>query len=134
MKVLHGIPAAPGLANGPAFVLRPAPPVDLAEQRATDAQAEVARLEQAIAQAITLLETLQTRTSGALAEILAAQREMLDDPELKQGAGKLISAGASAEAAITQVATAYAQQLARLADPYLAARADDVKEAGRRIV
>jgi phosphoenolpyruvate-protein phosphotransferase len=134
MKVLHGIPAASGLANGPAFVLRPAPPVDLAEQRATDAQAEVARLEQAIAQAITLLETLQTRTSGALAEILAAQREMLDDPELKQGAGKLISSGSSAEAAITQVATAYAQQLARLSDPYLAARADDVKEAGRRIV
>ena len=29
MKVLHGIPAAPGLAIGPAHIIRPAPPVDV---------------------------------------------------------------------------------------------------------
>ncbi len=134
MKVLRGIPASPGLAIGPALLLRAAPPVDVAEKRATDAQTEVLRLEQAIIQAGTLLARLQQAASGPLAEILAAQHEMLDDPELKQKATALIASGSSAEAAITSVAQAYAEQLALLPDPYLAARAEDVREAGRRIV
>ncbi len=134
MKLLRGIPASPGLALGPALTIRSAPPVDPDEQREADTPAETARLEQAIKQAIALLERLKNTASGPLAEILAAQREMLDDPEMKRGAIELIAAGSSAEAAITQVVNSYAGQLARLADPYLAARSEDVREAGRRIV
>lgn len=134
MKLLRGIPASPGLALGPALTVRSAPPVDPNERREADASAETARLEQAITQAIALLERLKNTASGPLAEILAAQREMLDDPEMKQGAIELIAGGSSAEAAITQVADSYAGQLARLTDPYLAARSEDVREAGRRIV
>ena len=134
MKVLRGIPAAPGLAIGPALILRSAPPVDLSEQREAEAPAEIARLEQAIAQAIALLEILQHTANGSLAEILAAQREMLDDPDLKERTVTLIASGSSAEAAITRITGSYAAQLAGLPDPYLAARAEDVREAGRRIV
>lgn len=134
MKVLRGIPAAPGLALGPAQTLHPTPPVDLDEPRETDASTEIARLEQAITEAIGLLERVKSAASGPLAEILTAQREMLDDPEMKQAACALIAGGSSAAAAITQVANAYAAQLAHLADPYLAARSEDVREAGRRIV
>lgn len=134
MKVLRGIPAAPGLAIGTALTLHSDPPVDLAEQRDGDIPAETARLEQAIAQAIAHLEKLQHTANGSLAEILTAQREMLDDPELKQRALGLIASGSSAIAAITRVASSYAEQLAHLPDPYLAARAEDVREAGRHIV
>lgn len=134
MKVLRGVPAAPGLAIGTALVLRSAPPIDLAERRNVEAPEEIARLEKAIAQAIALLEKLLVTTNGPLSEILAAQREMLDDPELKQRTVDLIESGSSAVAAITRVATAYAEQLASLPDDYLAARAEDVREAGRRIV
>jgi phosphoenolpyruvate-protein phosphotransferase len=91
-------------------------------------------LQEAITQAITLLEQLQNAASGPLADILTAQREMLDDPEMKQAANALIAGGSSAAAAITRVAGAYARQLADLADPYLAARSADVREAGQRIV
>lgn len=134
MKVLRGISAAPGLAIGPALTMRSAPPVDLQEQREADGPAEIQRLEEAITQAGALLEKLQHAASGSLAEILAAQREMLMDPELKQEATELIESGSSAAAAITRVAASYAEQLALLPDPYLAARAEDVREAGRRIV
>lgn len=134
MKVLRGIPASPGLTIGPARTIRSAPPVDLQEQRTTNSQAEILHLEQAITQAGLFLEKLQLASQGQLAEILAAQGEMLDDPELKARSIELIDSGSSAAAAITQVATSYAEQLALLPDPYLAARAEDVREAGRRIV
>lgn len=134
MKVLRGIPASPGLAMGPALTIRSAPPVDPQEQRQADSQAEILRLEEAITRAGLFLEKLQHTSDGQLAEILAAQREMLDDPELKEQASALIEEGSSAEAAITRVAASYAEQLAQLPDPYLAARSEDVREAGRRIV
>jgi phosphoenolpyruvate-protein phosphotransferase len=134
MKVLRGIPAAPGLAIGPALTIRSAPPVDLQEQREADSPEEALHLEQAIIRAATFLEKLQRTASNPLAEILAAQREMLDDPELKQKSLELIESGSSAAAAITRVTASYAEQLAHLSDPYLAARAEDVREAGRRIV
>jgi phosphoenolpyruvate-protein phosphotransferase len=92
------------------------------------------RLERAIAHAIVRLDTLRSKASASTADILAAQREMLDDPELKEGADALIDTGFSAEAAITRIASDYAEQLAAIPDPYLAARAEDVYEAGRRIV
>jgi phosphoenolpyruvate-protein phosphotransferase (PTS system enzyme I) len=134
MKVLHGIPAAPGLVIGSAHIIRPTPAVDVTTQRTVEATVDIARLERAIAQAITRLDSLRDIAGGSTAEMLAAQREMLDDPELRQGADALITAGFTAEAAITRVAADYAQQLAALPDPYLAARAEDVQEAGRRIV
>lgn len=132
MKVLHGIPAAPGLVIGSAHIIRPSPAVDVTAQRTVEATVEIVRLERAIAQAITRLDSLRDIAGGSTAEILAAQREMLDDPELRQGADALITAGFTAEAAITRVAADYAQQLAALPDPYLAARAEDVQEAGQR--
>lgn len=134
MKILHGIPASPGLAIGSAHTLRPAPPVDIMAQHALASPEEIARLEQAIFQAIARMETLQSAAQGPTADILAAQREMMDDPELKQGAVDLIEEGFKAEAAITRVATSYAEQLASLPDEYLSARAADVQEASRRIV
>src|SRR5579872_6279914 len=132
--MLHGIPAAPGLTIGSAHVIHPAPQIDITAQRTVDALVEVERLERAIQQAIVRMDALQKAANGATADILAAQREMLDDPELKQGADELITAGYTAEAAVTRVATGYAEQLAAIPDPYLAARAEDVHEAGRRIV
>ncbi|MGI9061015.1 MAG: phosphoenolpyruvate--protein phosphotransferase [Ktedonobacteraceae bacterium] len=134
MKTLHGIPAAPGIAIGPAHIIRPVPTVDVTAQRSVDASAETSRLAKAIGEALIRLDALRSSASGPTADILAAQREMLDDPELKRGAGDLIAAGLTAEAAITHTASDYAAQLASLPDAYLAARAEDVREAGRRIV
>jgi phosphotransferase system enzyme I (PtsI) len=134
MKELHGIPAAPGLAIGVAHVIRPALPVDITARRAVDAAQETFRLEQATAQAIASLETLRQMAKGPTADMLGAMREMLDDPELKEQANALIADGFSAEAAVTRVTASYAEQLASLSDAYLAARADDVREAGRHLV
>jgi phosphoenolpyruvate-protein phosphotransferase len=134
MNILRGIPASPGLAIGIAHTIRPAPSVDIMAQHTTTTSEETARLEQAIARAIARMETLQSAAQGTTVAILAAQREMMDDPELRQGAIDLIQEGFKAEAAITRVASSYAEQLARIPDEYLAARAADVQEVSRRIV
>lgn len=134
MKIVHGIPAAPGLGIGTAHTIRPLPTIDPSAQHAGNASQEHTRLEQAIGKALARLDTLAGSAGGATADILMAQRELLDDPELKQGSDDLIDTGSTAEAAITQIAASYAAQLTALPDPYLAARAEDVKEVGRRIV
>ena len=134
MNMLHGVAASPGLAISPAHLIRPVPPVDIEAQHAGNAAGEIARLAQAIEQAIARLDVLLSAAQGQTVDILEAQREMLDDPELKEGADELISSGFTAEAAITRVAASYAEQLASLPDAYLAARAEDVRESGRRIV
>jgi phosphoenolpyruvate-protein phosphotransferase len=77
---------------------------------------------------------LRSVAKGPTADILAAQQEMMNDPELKEGADALIANGYAAEAAITRIAADYADQLAALPDAYLAARAADVREAAHRIV
>ena len=134
MKTLRGIPAAPGITIGLVHTIHPSTAVDITAQHTGDVASETPRLASAIAQAITHLDTLRSKAIGATADILAAQQEMLDDPELKEGAVNLIASGFTAEAAITQIASDYAAQLASLPDPYLAARAEDVREASRRIV
>ena len=132
--MLRGVPAAPGLAIGTAHVIAPLAPVDLTARRSVDSMTETARLDAAMAAMRTQLEALSARAGGPTADILAAQREMLDDPDLHDGASAAIDDGASAEAAITRVAGGYAESLAALPDAYLAARADDVHEIARRVV
>ena len=134
MKILRGIPASPGIASGTAQVIRPLPLVNMMEQCTVEAPVETARLERAIGQAIARLDKLLNAAHGPVTAILGAQLEMLDDPELRQGADALIVSGLSARAAVTRVTDEYAEQLASLSDAYLAARAEDVREAGRRIV
>ena len=59
MKVLHGIPAAPGLVIGSTHIIRPTPSVDVTAQRTVEETVDKARLERAIAQAITRLDSLR---------------------------------------------------------------------------
>ena len=134
MKTLRGISAAPGIAIGPAHIIHPTAVVNITEQHTGDAASETSRLTSAIKQAIIRLDILRGNATGDTAAILAAQREMLDDPELKEAAAALIASGFAASAAITRIASDYAEQLADLPDPYLSARAEDVREASRRIV
>jgi phosphoenolpyruvate-protein phosphotransferase len=132
MKTLQGIPAVTGIALGVAHVIKPLAPITAATQRTCEE--EIARLTAALNSGKAQLATLQATMTGETAEIIATQHEILDDPELYEQSLALIQTGISAEAAVTQVIDQFAQQLASLPDPYLAARADDARAAGRRII
>ncbi|HKD75813.1 MAG TPA: phosphoenolpyruvate-utilizing N-terminal domain-containing protein, partial [Ktedonobacterales bacterium] len=134
MKILTGIPAAPGVALGSAYVVRPAPAVDVDLRRTADAAQEISRLQRAVHQAMAHIDDLRSSASEEMADLLDVQREMLDDPDLLARSQEQIQAGFAAEAAVTRAIDAFAQQLAALPDPYLAGRADDARAVGRQIV
>jgi multiphosphoryl transfer protein len=133
---LKGVPASPGVAIGGVFQLRHDDEVP--EERATDPTHERRALDAALAAAHLQLEALQARL-GTEADadrraIFAAHQELLEDPELLDGAAELIRGGAAAAYAWRQ---AYMQQVDRvlaLRNELLAGRAADLRDVGRRVL
>ncbi|MGQ7247328.1 phosphoenolpyruvate--protein phosphotransferase [Halomonas sp. V046] len=130
---LTAVPASPGFAAAPAYVLR-VPDFTYAEQ-AQHPDQERRRLSAAIAEGVAQLKALVTGTvGGEVAAILSMHEEMLDDPELEQAAVEGIEEGATAEAAWWRAIDAAAKAQERLADRVLAERAADLRDVGRRVL
>lgn len=132
---LRGVPAAPGVAIGPAW----RPDQDHA------AEAPVLDLRAAADRAAADLTALAARVRAAGrdgdAEIFEAQAVMALDPMLLDGAEERVAAAGGANVvgpdamagAIESVARELAATLAELPDELLAARAADVRDVGGRI-
>lgn len=138
MKTLRGIAASQGIAIGPAFRFRQ---VDLRFERYTveDPAAEWARLHAALETARQQLADVYARAeaeSGAKqAAIFQAQALMLEDPELLETVRTTIEGQhINAEAALSDAAEIYAQMLEALDNPYLSARAADVRDVATRVL
>jgi len=130
---LTAVPAAPGLAIAPAYVLR-MPEFRYAE-RADNAARERERLERALAGGSEQLQALVRRTvGGEVAQILAIHAEMLEDPALREAALAAINEGASAEAGWWRAIDTAARAQEALADRLLAERAADLRDVGRRVL
>lgn len=126
-RVITGHSGAPGYAVGPAHHwgddqarrVSTAPSDDPSAQLAAAITAADAHLHAAIA------------TADATAEpLLTAQRLMLDDPELREGALALVQAGIDPREAIVTVAAQLAALLEASESTYFRERAIDVRAAG----
>src|SRR5258708_10785161 len=130
---LVGIAASPGLAVGQTFRLRPDSEVRVKEGSG-DPHQERRTLESALEQAKGQLEALRGRFAAepdpAKAAIFSAHRELLEDPDLLEGAVEGIEEGKSAAFAWQQAFTGHAARLAGLRSELLARRANDVKDVG----
>ncbi|WP_375766276.1 phosphoenolpyruvate--protein phosphotransferase [Archangium gephyra] len=130
---LTAVPASPGLAIAPAYVLRL--PDFRYPERADDSARERVRLERALEGARQQLETLVQRTvGGEVAQILSIHAEMLGDPDLRDAAHEAIGEGASAEAGWWRAINTAARTQEALADRLLAERAADLRDVGRRVL
>jgi phosphoenolpyruvate-protein kinase (PTS system EI component) len=133
---LRGVPAAPGVAVGAVRLL--AAPLATAirvapEGRTTELGVARSALQEAAAQLDALATTLTEQGRPDDAEIVATGALMARDPGLEDLVGRLVGEdGLAAPAAILAACAAQADLLAGLADPMLAARADDVRSLGRR--
>ncbi|MEQ8602154.1 MAG: phosphoenolpyruvate--protein phosphotransferase [Marivibrio sp.] len=142
-RVLQGIGVSPGVAEGPLIA------VDLGglqasvrRVKAKETAEEVARLEAALETARRQLKAARLRgrrRKGPAAEeigmVLEAHLQMLSSSRLVRGARARIEQDRlNAEAALIREIEALAQGFEAMADGYLAERAEDVREVGRRVL
>ncbi len=133
---LKGVPASPGVAIGGVFQLRHDD--EVLQERAADPSHERRALDAAIAAAHLQLEALQARlATEADADrraIFAAHQELLEDPELLDGAAELMRGGAAAAYAWRQAYLQQVDRLLALRSELLAGRAADLRDVGRRVL
>ncbi len=142
-QVFEGIGVSPGIAFGTAHVVETAfgqvPEYRIA---ASGIDTEIARFGDAVAMArrqVTKLKRKSAGLSDATAEelglLLDAHAAMLVSGRMINGIERLIrERRINAEAAVQEVVQGIAQGFASIKDPYLAARIQDIRDVGSRIL
>ena len=126
-----GTAAVSGLAIGPAWHLED--PSLAVSENAADPEEEKRALRAARARVEAALET-EIGAEGAPGSIAAAHLAMLGDPELEEGALRLIQKGRSAGFAWRETIRAFSEPLRNSSDPRFAERLDDLIDLERRIL
>jgi phosphocarrier protein FPr len=131
------VAASPGVAIGPATRAVPAPAV-IPDDEPGDAATQWRRLREAIAATRREIARTRARVSrevgDADAAVFHAHLMLLDDPELLGNAHELIDAGSGAARAWHTASRQVEQTFADLDDPYLRARAADVRAVGDQVL
>ena len=136
------IGASPGLGIGPARPWPPAPAEPLTStetaRSAADPTTERHRLGDAIDAARRSIERVRGRAAEQVGEheagIFDAHLALLDDPELQAAALAGVDGGEPAGAAWAAAVTEAHDVIAALPDPYLSARAADVRAVGDEVL
>ncbi|SMF62797.1 phosphoenolpyruvate--protein phosphotransferase [Tistlia consotensis] len=142
-RVLQGLGVAPGIAIGAVYLARGAelrvPRYQIPARRA---KPEVERYEAAIRQAMRQLDKLRAKAEafhGASAEelgfLLEAHGQMLRSGRLREGVRRrIVEERNNAEYAVAAEIEAIAEAFGSVEDDYLAARAEEVRQVGHRIL
>lgn len=138
--VLKGVPAAPGIAIGSAFILDKqefiVPPRAILEK---EIPIEIARFEEALIKTREEITTLKKKISeemgGQHAQIFDAHLLVLEDRTLIEEVIKGIKAEKlSAEYIFTKVLKKFVKVFSHIEDEYLRERTADVNDIGRRVI
>ena len=134
--LLRGVGASAVIAVGQAFLLNHQT-ISLTEAGSGEAK-ERTDLQAALGEAHAQLEQLKYqahgKTASGRAEIFAAHQELLEDPDLLDMVFSGIGQNKSAAFAWKQAFTLHAERLSRLPNPLLAARANDLRDVGLRVL
>lgn len=136
-SLMVGIAASPGIGVGKVFQLRETE-LQVDENPAGPPEDERRDLNRAIGASVRELEALVARLHGeadpSKAAIFAAHQELLEDPDLMDLAESAIAKGMSAAGAWKRAYQLHADRLANLRNELLAARANDIRDVGRRVL
>jgi multiphosphoryl transfer protein len=131
-----GIAASPGIAIGPLWHLKRRRLV--VERTARDPRAEEGKLrsgiESARAELRDLYEEVKAKSGAGKASIFRAHEAFLDDPDLEREAVAAIRTGTSAGWSWREVINTRADELSKVEDPLVAARAVDLRDVGQRVL
>jgi phosphoenolpyruvate-protein phosphotransferase len=128
---LAGVPAAPGLAIGPAFWMRRSS-IEIADV-GEGPEAERTKLDLALDQVRSEMRA-GTAKPGPAAAIAAAQLALLEDPALAESAYTKVAQGKSAAAAWRAATEAQAAILTASGDRRIAERAEDLRDIEGRLL
>ncbi|NKB55759.1 MAG: phosphoenolpyruvate--protein phosphotransferase [Alphaproteobacteria bacterium] len=141
--VFEGLGVSPGIAVGPAHLSEAgAPTVPEYKVRKSDIGAEQVRFKSAVDRSGRQLRRLRDRAramhgaSGEdLSNLLDAYLKMLTGSRLVRGVERrIVETRINAESAVQAEISEIAHGFTELSDPYMAARADDIREAGARLI
>jgi phosphocarrier protein FPr len=131
------LPASPGIGIGPAWSVRIAP-VEIPDVPSRGPAVEWRRLREALAAVRRDVQRARARTArdagDADAAIFDAHLLLLDDADLLDDVRSRVDGGQAAAAAWSAAVTRIAGELAALPDPYLQARAADVRAVGDQVL
>src|SRR5206468_10246179 len=142
-QVLRGIGVSPGIAIGPAYIGdRGELPVSESRLAESALEDERARFAEAIATSTKQLRKLRSRAtalpgsaSDEIGYVLDAHLAMLSNSRLVRGVHQRIARQRiNAERAIQLEIEEIAKAFAAMPDPYLAARIDDIRVVGSRLI
>jgi phosphoenolpyruvate-protein phosphotransferase len=133
-----GISASPGIVTGPGWVYLPIE-VEVTRVEGSDPQEELEQLNEALGEAQVQIQNLKQRTLENIgseeAAIFEAHEMFLEDPEFLRAIREMIrEQKINAEAAVSDVMERFAGEMLALEDEYFQARAQDIRDVGRRII
>ncbi|HEX9387729.1 MAG TPA: phosphoenolpyruvate--protein phosphotransferase [Anaerolineales bacterium] len=134
--VIKGVGAAPGIAVGPVFHFQQVEfDLDNPETLSTNGHMSLSEaLERAKSQLVELYQQMAEKKLGNEAAIFEAHKELLDDPELAEAVQARVTMGQTPVKAWKTTIDEQAAAIAALNDPLLAARADDLRDVGKRVL
>ena len=138
MKVIFGISASRGIGMGPVFLFS-RNEIKVEEKKISDIEKEEERLnaalEKARAQINDVYQKALKESSEADAEIFQAHLMILDDPELLDNIKKQINEDQiNAESSVQKATKMFSDMMAAMSDEYFAARANDIRDVGNRLL
>ena len=136
--LVHGRPCAPGLAMGNIALSEPADLQSTPDRNAQDIESEVQIFQAALNAAKNELHTGKERMRANLADetlaLFDAYIMMLESGKLTNGTVARIRNGQWARGALRDTIVEMARVFEQMDDPYLAARAEDIRNIGRQVM
>jgi phosphoenolpyruvate-protein phosphotransferase (PTS system enzyme I) len=133
MTTIPGVGIGLGVAQGPvARMAEPLPAPD-DEPSTIGAEAETARVREAVSAVARELEERGAQAGGSARDVLEAQAMIAEDPSLESELDARISAGATAERAVHEAFATFRETLVAVGG-YLGERAADLDDVAQRVI
>ena len=130
---ITGIGVGHGVAVGSVMRMPDPLPEPTADPFTGEAEAEVARVSQALAATADDLAERGARAGGEAKDVLDAQSLMARDPALLDSVGKLVGQGRSGERAVFEAFATFQELLTGMGG-YMAERAADLADVAQRVI
>lgn len=135
---MKGLGTSVGIGIGKVLIYKE-PEIKISKNSISDSEQEIERLNQSIHKAIIEIDNIYNITlekvGGPEAEIFAAHKMILEDPEyISAIKEKILTDNVNSEWAVREITNSYISLFQEMEDEYLRARAVDIKDVSDRVL